>query len=173
MTILTKKVQNNDIVNEFASKAFLMNTPMSPRKVALMIDEIRMKSVAHARQILAFSKKKSATLLLKLLNSAVANAVNNNHYDKTDVEKLLIANIWVGKGMVLKRIETRARGSSNRRLSRYSNVYMYLKEKELLTITHKEKKTIDQTSAKTENKKDKIKKTTTISEKKVLVKEVK
>jgi hypothetical protein len=67
-------------------------------------------------------------MLLKLLNSAVANAINNNHYHKDDVENFLIAHIWVGKGMVLKRIEPRARGSSNRLLKRYSNVSLYLKE---------------------------------------------
>jgi large subunit ribosomal protein L22 len=117
-----------------AAKAFLMNAHISPRKISLVVDEIRNKSVMAARHLLIYSKTKSASLLLKLLNSAVSNAVNNHNYDKNNVENLIISHIWVGKGMVLKRIEQRARGSSNRLLKRYSNVSLFLQDKDFLPV---------------------------------------
>ncbi len=128
-----KKIKKEKLLpdhkTDIAAKAFLMNGHMSPRKVSLMTDEIREKTVANARKILSYSKKKSSELLLKLLNSAASNAINNNHYNKDDAEQLIIAHIWVGKGMMLKRIEPRARGSSNRIFKRYVNIFLYLKEK--------------------------------------------
>lgn len=111
-----------------AAKAFLNNGKISARKIALMIDEVRNKTVEQAKKTLRFSKKKSAEMLIKLVDSAVANAIHNNHYNKDDAEKLLISAIWVGKGMMLKRTEPRARGSGNRILKRYCNVSLYLKE---------------------------------------------
>lgn len=123
---------NNDHKIDIIGKAILNNGKISPRKISLMVDEIRNKTVVEAIKILSFSKKKAADMLLKLLKSATSNAVNNNNYDKNKVEKLIIPQIWVGKGMVLKRTEPRARGSGNRLLKRYSNVYMYLKEKPLM-----------------------------------------
>jgi large subunit ribosomal protein L22 len=112
-----------------AAKAFLNNGKISPRKIALMIDEVRNKTVEQAKKILKFSKKKSSDMLIKLVDSAVANAIHNNNYNKEDAEKLIISAIWVGKGMMLKRTEPRARGSGNRILKRYSNVSLYLREK--------------------------------------------
>lgn len=124
---------------DIAAKAFLNNGKISPRKIALMIDEVRNKTVEQAKKVLKFSKKKSADMLIKLVDSAVANAIHNNHYNKDDAEKLIISAIWVGKGMMLKRTEPRARGSGNRILKRYSNVSLYLKEREA-TLDEKENK---------------------------------
>jgi large subunit ribosomal protein L22 len=130
-----------DYKKDIISKAILNNGKISPRKISLMVDEIRNKTVIESKKILSFSKKKAADMLLKLLESAIGNAVNNNHYDKDKVKKLVISDIWVGKGMVLKRTEPRARGSGNRLLKRYSNVYMYLKEKSLMAeVTTKKNK---------------------------------
>lgn len=124
---------NNDYKIDVIGKAILNNGKISPRKMSLMVDEIRNKNVIEARKVLSFSKKKAAEMLLKLLKSATSNGVNNNNYDKDKVGTLIISDIWVGKGMILKRTEPRARGSGNRLLKRYSNVYMYLKEKPLMT----------------------------------------
>ena len=130
MTTNTEVKKNIPSYEEnIAAKAFLNNGKISPRKIALMIDEVRNKTVEQAKKILRFSKKKSSDMLIKLVDSAVANAVHNNHYNKEDAEKLIISAIWVGKGMMLKRTEPRARGSGNRILKRYSNVSLYLREK--------------------------------------------
>lgn len=149
---------------DIVAKAFLNNGKISPRKIALMIDEVRNKTVEQAKKILKFSKKKSADMLIKLVDSAVANAIHNNHnkdYNKDNVEKLIISAIWVGKGMMLKRTEPRARGSGNRILKRYSNVSLYLKEREA-TLDEKGNKKIKKISV----KKAEVKKTEKVTVKK-------
>lgn len=145
-TEIKKNIPSYEV--DIAAKAFLNNGKISPRKIALMIDEIRNKSVEQAKKILEFSKKKSADMLIKLVNSAVANAVHNNNYNKDEAEKLIISAIWVGKGMMLKRTEPRARGSGNRLLKRYSNVSLYLKEKNITTVVKEKKIKIQKNSVK-------------------------
>lgn len=124
---------------DIIGKAFLKNGPMSPRKVALVVNEIRGKTVAAAKRILSISlvKKKAAGLVLKLLNSAVSNAIHNNHYNEASVSDLIVAYIWVSKGLVFKRMEPRARGSGNTTLKRRSHVDLYLKEKADMVLNNK------------------------------------
>jgi large subunit ribosomal protein L22 len=121
-----------DYKKDFVSKAILINSKVSPRKISLVLDEIRNKTPLEAKKILSFCKKKSGLILLKLLESAISNAVHNINYDKDKILNLVI-HTWAGKGMMIKRMEPRARGSGNTRLKRFSNVYMYLKEKSLMT----------------------------------------
>lgn len=87
-------------------KATLSNFHQSPQKVRLVADMIRGKSVPVARASLTFMPKKSSPAVLKLLNSAVANASSTN----TAVEDLFVKTITVNKGAVLKRFAPRARG---------------------------------------------------------------
>jgi large subunit ribosomal protein L22 len=86
--------------------ALLTNYHQSPRKVRLVADMIRGKSVAQARAMLSFGDQKSSPALLKLLNSAVSNARTTG----IAPEDLFVKTITVNKGMVLKRFKPMARG---------------------------------------------------------------
>src|SRR3989344_3614222 len=87
-------------------KALLKNYHQSPRKVRLVANLIRGKSVAAARSLLSFQPQKSSPALLKLLESAVANA----RFSGNSPENLFVKTIAVNKGMVLKRFKPMARG---------------------------------------------------------------
>jgi len=87
-------------------KALLKNYRQSPRKVRLVADMIRGKSVPKARTLLAFQEQKSSPALLKLLDSAVANARQKG----ASPEDLFVKTIFVNKGAVLKRFKPMARG---------------------------------------------------------------
>lgn len=91
-------------------KATLSNFHQSPQKVRLIADMIRGKSVPQARIALSFMPKKSSPAVLKLLESAVANARPQHE----DAEQLFVKTITVNKGPVLKRIAPRARGRAAR-----------------------------------------------------------
>jgi large subunit ribosomal protein L22 len=88
-------------------QAHLKNLKISPRKVRLVAGLIRGKNVDVAREQLKFSLKKSATPILKLLKSAIANAEHNYHLDP---KLLKIEEIFVNQGMALKRVMPRAMG---------------------------------------------------------------
>ena len=88
-------------------KALLTNYHQSPQKVRLVANLVRGKSVAAARMALTYQPQKSSEAILKLLNSAVANAANN---DSANADDLFIKTIEVDKGAVLKRFAPRARG---------------------------------------------------------------
>jgi large subunit ribosomal protein L22 len=87
-------------------KALLTNYHQSPRKVRLVANMIRGKSVTAARALLSFQPQKSSPALLKLLDSAVANARSTG----TAPENLFVKTIAVNKGAVLKRFKPMARG---------------------------------------------------------------
>jgi large subunit ribosomal protein L22 len=72
---------------------------------------VRGKSVDQALNILAFSPKKGAGIIKKVLESAIANA---EHNDGADIDALKVKTIYVEKGMVLKRFTARAKGRGNR-----------------------------------------------------------
>ena len=88
-------------------KALLTNYHQSPQKVRLVANLVRGKSVAAARMALTYQPQKSSEAILKLLNSAVANATNN---DSANADDLFVKTIEVNKGAVLKRFAPRARG---------------------------------------------------------------
>ena len=93
------------------TRAYLKGTRLSPQKAGLVADVIRGKNVDEALSFLEFSKKKASVVIRKLLESAIANAENNNN---ADIDKLLIKSIIVNQGMRLKRIKPRARGRADR-----------------------------------------------------------
>jgi len=107
-------------------KAKLNYLRISPRKVRLVADLVRGRSVEEARSVLHFTVKKPADPLLKLLNSAVANAENNFGMDS---KELYIAEIKVDGGPVLKRFMPRARGSVFPIMKRTSHISLLLREK--------------------------------------------
>jgi len=89
-------------------KASATHIRISPRKVRMVVDTVRGKSVSQALSILGFTRKKAALPVQKLLKSAVANAVENGGIN--DVETLVIDRIMVDAGPTLKRYMPRARG---------------------------------------------------------------
>ncbi|MFA5249359.1 MAG: 50S ribosomal protein L22 [Candidatus Paceibacterota bacterium] len=100
---------------------------ISPRKARLVADLVRGKSVEKAQSILSFTIKRAASPILKLLNSAVANAKNNFHLD---AKGLYVARIWVNEGAVYKRVMPRARGNANQLRKRTCHVELILAGKD-------------------------------------------
>jgi large subunit ribosomal protein L22 len=100
---------------------------VSPQKLNLVAQQIRMKSVGQAMSELTFSKKRIAIDVKKCLQSAVANAENNHGLD---VDALVVAEAWVGKTMVMKRGRPRARGRFGRIFKPFSQVTVKLRQVE-------------------------------------------
>ncbi len=93
------------------TRAILRGVRLSDQKGRLVADQIRGLPVDKALNILAFSPKKGAGIIKKVLESAIANA---EHNDGADIDELKVKTIYVEKGMVLKRITARAKGRGNR-----------------------------------------------------------
>ena len=83
---------------------------VSPRKARLVVDQVRGKDIATAREILMFSERAVSEVVEKVLNSAVANA-ENNHGMRTN--NLVVKTAYVNEGPTLKRIRPRAKGSAS------------------------------------------------------------
>ena len=92
---------------------------MAPRKVRLVVDQIRNKSVSQALELLQFAEVAAAVPVEKVLRSAVANAENNNNLRANN---LYIAEAYVDEGPTLKRIRPRAKGSASRINKRPSHI---------------------------------------------------
>lgn len=107
--------------------ATLKYTRISPQKMRLVADQIRGLAVDRALNLLTYSNKKSAAILKKLLESAIANA---EHNDGADIDALRIASICVDQGPVMKRLQTRARGRADKILKRTSHVTITVVETE-------------------------------------------
>ena len=98
---------------------------ISAQKARLVADQIRGKHINEAVEILSFSQKKASGIILKLLNSAIANAENNKG---ADIDALYIAEIQVGEGVTMKRFAARAKGRGNRIFKRTSNIFIRVQE---------------------------------------------
>lgn len=109
------------------ASAKLRMARISPQKARLVADQIRGKDIVQAIDILSFSNKKAASILLKVLNSAIANAENNAG---ADIDLLHVNEIQVGEGMTLKRFRARAKGRGTRILKRTSNIFISVAEKQ-------------------------------------------
>ena len=109
-------------------KASATHIRISPRKVRMVVDTVRGKSVSQALSILGFTRKKAALPVQKLLKSAVANAVENGGVN--DVETLVIDRIMVDEGPTLKRYMPRARGRATPIRKRTSHIRIVLRERE-------------------------------------------
>ncbi len=99
----------------------------SARKLNLVAASIRGKSAAGALVQLRFEKRRIALEVLKVLKAAVANAENNHGLD---VDKLYVAEAWVGRSFVMKRMHTRGRGRSAGIEKPFSNLTIVVKERE-------------------------------------------
>ncbi len=99
---------------------------ISPQKCRLVADQIRGLPVDKALNVLAFSPKKGAVILKKVLESAIANA---EHNEGADVDELRVVRIFVDQGPTLKRVMPRAKGRANRILKRTSHITVAVGEK--------------------------------------------
>jgi large subunit ribosomal protein L22 len=100
---------------------------ISPQKARLVADVVRGMNVDRAIITLRFMPKKGAELLRKVIESAVANATQD---DQTDVDNLFIKKITIDGGPSLKRISPRAQGRATRIIKRTSHITVVLDEKE-------------------------------------------
>ena len=99
---------------------------ISPRKVRMLTDAVKGKPVEAALDILKFMPQKSASMVEKIMRSAVANA---DQRPDVDVDALVVANVVADPGPVLKRFRPRARGRATRILKRTSHITVTLAEK--------------------------------------------
>ena len=109
------------------ARAHLKHARISPRKVGIICDLIRGKDVAVARGILENTPKAGSELLVKVLNSAVANAENNLGLD---AENLYVSATYANPGPILKRGMPRAQGRMYRINKRTSHITVVVAEKE-------------------------------------------
>ncbi len=93
------------------TQAIVRGVRLSVDKGRLVADLIRGKKVDQARNILKFTPKKAAGIVLKALDSAIANA---EHNDGADIDELKVTSIYVEQGTTLKRFSARAKGRGNR-----------------------------------------------------------
>ncbi len=98
---------------------------ISAQKARLVADQIRGKAVGEALELLAFSPKKGAELVKKVLESAIANA---EHNDGMDIDELKVSAIFVDEGMTMKRIRPRAKGRADRILKRSCHITVKVAE---------------------------------------------
>ncbi len=110
---------------EVAAK--LKGSQISPQKVRLVADQIRGKGVEEALDILTFSPKKAATIVKKVLDSAIANA---EHNEGADVDELTVSTIFVDAGVTLKRLSPRAKGRADRILKRSCHITIKVADSE-------------------------------------------
>ena len=102
---------------EVAAK--LKGARISAQKARLVADQVRGKGVEDALDLLTYSNKKAAHIIKKVLDSAIANAENN---EGADVDELKISSIFVDEGMTMKRLRPRAKGRADRILKRSCHI---------------------------------------------------
>ena len=107
------------------AKAVNRNLRSSPRKVNILLKNIRGKKADIAIRNLSFARQRIAFEIKKTLQSAIANAENNQQYD---IDKLYIKEAYVGKSIVLKRFRARAKGRASIIKKPYSNLTIILSE---------------------------------------------
>jgi len=113
--------KNNNIV-----KAINRNIRSSPRKINILLKNIRGKKADIVIRDLSFARKRIAFEIKKTVQSAIANAENNNQYD---IDNLYVKEAYVGKSIVLKRFRARAKGRASGIKKPYSNLTIILSEK--------------------------------------------
>jgi large subunit ribosomal protein L22 len=99
--------------------ARLKGAQISAQKVRLVADQVRGMRVEEALGVLEYSTKKAARIVKKVLDSAIANAENN---EGADVDELKVSSIFVDEGMTMKRLRPRAKGRADRILKRSCHI---------------------------------------------------
>jgi large subunit ribosomal protein L22 len=108
--------------NKEKSFAILRNCPSSPRKMRYVVDMIRGQEVNRALDILKFSKKDAAEKVEKLLKSAIANWQKKNESERLEDNTLIVSEVKVDSGRVLKRLRTAPQGRGYRMQKRSNHV---------------------------------------------------
>ena len=121
------KPQRERALKENEARAVTRLVRVSPQKLNLLAQLIRGKKVDRALADLTFSRKRVAKDVKKTLESAIANAENNH---SLDVDALVVAEAYVGKNLVLKRMRARARGRSGRILKPFAQITVVLRQVE-------------------------------------------
>jgi len=99
--------------------ARLKGAQISAQKARLVPDQVRGRHVDEALDLLEFSPKKASRLVKKLLDSAIANAENN---EGADVDELVISSVFVDEGRTMKRLRPRAKGRADRIFKRSCHI---------------------------------------------------
>ena len=120
------KRERNETKRETRPSARLSHARMSVQKACFVLDAIRGKDVETALGILEYSPRYASGVLKKLLESAVANAENNNGMNRSN---LYVAECYAGRATTMKRIQPRAQGRAYRILKRTSHITVVLDEK--------------------------------------------
>jgi large subunit ribosomal protein L22 len=116
--------------------AKLTGAKISHRKVALVVNQIRGKKVGNALDILTFETQKSAHIVKKVLNSAIANAENNK---QLDIDNLFVKEAYVGKSLSMKRFRPRAKGRASSIVKPFSKLTIIVEEKKISQIKKESK----------------------------------
>ena len=106
-------------------KAINKNVRSSPRKINILLKNIRGKKADIALRDLSFARQRIASEIKKTVQSAIANAENNNQFD---IDNLYVKEAYVGKSIVLKRFRPRAKGRASAIKKPYSNLTIILSE---------------------------------------------
>jgi large subunit ribosomal protein L22 len=109
------------------TQAHLRGAPISAQKCRLVADQVRGLPVDRALNILAFSPKKGATLIKKVLESAIANA---EHNDGADIDELRVSVIWVDKAPSRRGFMARAKGRGARLEKQTCHIHVIVGTKE-------------------------------------------
>ena len=112
--------------NKNIVKAINRSVRSSPRKLNLLLKNIRGKKADIAIRNLSFARQRIASEIKKTVQSAIANAENNNQYD---IDNLYIEEAYVGKSIVLKRFRPRAKGRASGIKKPYANLTIVLAER--------------------------------------------
>ena len=112
--------------NSNSVKAINKNVRSSPRKINILLKNIRGKKADVAIRDLSFARQRIAFEIKKTVQSAVANAENNNQYD---IDNLYIKEAYVGKSLVMKRYRPRAKGRASPIKKPFSRITIILEEK--------------------------------------------
>ena len=123
-----KRLSEAKMTNNKYSKAVLDKLRVSPRKLGLIVQQIRGCSVNKALDLLQFSRKRVAADVKKVLVSAISNAENNHNMD---IDNLFIHHAYVGKSITLKRFQACAKGRGVAIRKPFSNMTIILTEKEV------------------------------------------
>lgn len=124
--MLTKKERKVLGIGKDEGRASVKHVRISPSKINIVLRLIKGKDLAEALAILKYTPKAASPVLIKLLESAAANAVNNNNLSR---EALYVADAQVGQGPILKRYLPRGKGSASRINKRTSHITVVVKEK--------------------------------------------
>ena len=119
-----QKNKDKDIV-----KAINKNVRSSPRKLNLLLKNIRGKKADIVIRNLSFARQRIAFEIKKTLQSAIANAENNYQYD---IDNLIVKEAYCGKQIIMKRFRARAKGRAAPIIKPYSNITIILSEKKTM-----------------------------------------